>query len=156
MASDLNDLIEIPRETLEIELKKWLDLSEPVVRANIARHLAALANYGGGYLVFGFEDDLTREQKRPPSLDSYNRDTFTAIIKRYLTPTFQCEVLIVLAGNGEEFPVIRVPGHGRVPISAKADGPNNDKGRIQGIVAGTYYIRKGATTTPVPAGVGNT
>ena len=150
MASDLNDLIEIPRETLEIELKKWLDLSEPVVRANIARHLAALANYGGGYLVFGFEDDLTREQKRPRSLDSYNRDTFTAIIKRYLTPTFQCEVLIVLAGNGEEFPVIRVPGHGRVPIAAKADGPKNDKGRIQGIVAGTYYIRKpGPESAPI-------
>ena len=67
MASDLNDLIEIPRETLEIELKKWLDLSEPVVRANIARHLAALANYGGGYLVFGFEDDLKRRCKRARS-----------------------------------------------------------------------------------------
>ncbi len=79
MASDLNDLIDVPRETLEIELKEWLDLSEPVVRANIARHLAALANQGGGYLVFGFTDDLRRDQKRPPSLDSYNRDTFTAI-----------------------------------------------------------------------------
>ena len=50
MASDLNDLIDVPRETLEIELKEWLDLSEPVVRANIARHLAALANHGGAHL----------------------------------------------------------------------------------------------------------
>ena len=63
MASDLNDLIEIPRETLEIELKEWLDLSEPVVRANIARHFAALAIHGGGYLIFGFKDDLRRDQK---------------------------------------------------------------------------------------------
>ncbi len=74
IASDLNDLIEYPRETLEIELKGWLDLSEPIVRANIARHFAALANHGGGYLVFGFKDDLSRDQERPSSLDSYNRD----------------------------------------------------------------------------------
>ena len=33
MASDLNDLVDTPRETLEIELKGWLDLNENIVRA---------------------------------------------------------------------------------------------------------------------------
>lgn len=150
MAIDLTDLIEIPRETLEIELKEWLDLSEPLVRANIARHLAALANHGGGYLVFGFKDDLSRDQTRPFPLDHYNRDAFGGIIKRYLTPTFQCEVTLVQDRNGEQFPVVRVPSHQQVPIASRADGPKDAKGRIQGIAASTYYIRKpGPESAPI-------
>jgi Schlafen, AlbA_2 len=153
MAIDLSDLIEVPREDLEIELKEWLDLDENAVRANLARHIAALANHGGGYLIFGFQDDLSRDQKRPPSLDKYNRDTFTGIIKRYLTPTFQCEVLTVAAKDGGEFPVIRIPSHGRVPIVAKADGPRDDKGRVQGIQSNTYYVRKpGPESAPITSG----
>ncbi len=150
MESDLKDLIENPRETLEIELKAWLDLHQPIQRAKLARHLAALANHGGGYLIFGFKDDLSHDQNRPSSVENYNRDEFTGIVNRYLTPTFQCEVALVRDKNGEEFPVIRVPGHGRVPIAAKADGPKDDKGRIQGIKADTYYIRKpGPKSAPI-------
>ncbi len=153
MESDLQDLIAVPRETLEIELKPWLDLDETAVRAKIARHLAALANHGGGYLIFGFNDDLSHDQNRPDSLKNYNRDVFTGIVRRYLTPTFQCEVAIVPDKNGEQFPIIRVPGHGSVPIVAKADGPNDNKGRIQGIKAGTYYIRKpGPESAPIRGG----
>jgi len=153
MPIDLNDLIEFPRENLEIELKEWLDLSESLVRANLARHLAALANHGGGYVIFGFKDDLTRDQKRPSSFDNYNRDTFTGIIKRYLTPTFQCEVLTIPDKNGEAFIAVRVPSHGRVPIAAKADGPQDDKGRVQGIQSSIYYIRKpGPESAPITSG----
>jgi hypothetical protein len=153
MAIDLSDLIEIPREDLEIELKEWLDLDQNVVRANLARHIAALANHGGGYLIFGFQDDLSRDQRRPSSLDNYSRDTFVGIIKRYLTPTFQCDVLTVTDKNGEGFPVIRVPSHGRVPIAAKADGPQDEKGRVQGIQSSVYYIRKpGPESAPITSG----
>ena len=153
MESDLKDLIAVPRETLEIELKAWLDLNDSAVRANIARHLAALANHGGGYLIFGFNDDLSHDQNRPDLLKNYNRDVFAGIVSRYLTPTFQCEVAIVQDKSGEQFPVIRVPGHGRVPIAAKADGPKDNKGRIQGINASTYYIRKpGPQSAPIIGG----
>ena len=148
--SDINDLVEFPRETMEIELKEWLDLSEPLVRAKIARHLAALANHGGGWIIFGFKDDLSKDEKRPQSLDDYNRDTFGAIIKRYLSPAFECDVSLVTDKSDHKFPVIRVPSHDRVPIAAKADGPADGKGRIQGINSGTYYIRKpGPESAPI-------
>ena len=104
--------------------------------------MAALANHGGGHLVFGFLDNLNLDPNRPLSLDKYNRDIFTNIVKHYLKPSFQCDVYIVSNRNGEEFPVVRVPGHGRVPVIVKAGGPQDEKGRPQGITAGTYYIRK--------------
>ena len=48
---DLQDLIENPPEVFDVELKDWIDIAnDRVVQANIARHIAALANHGGGYL----------------------------------------------------------------------------------------------------------
>ena len=150
MERDLDNLIENPREDLNCELKEWLDLQQNAVRASIARHLAALANHGGGYLIFGFSDDLGHAPNRPDSLDSYSHDVFAGIVKHYLTPTFQCGVELVPHRNGQKFPVVRVPGHGRVPICAKAGGPQDDKGREQGIKKGIYYIRKpGPESAPV-------
>ena len=143
MKIDLTDLIENPREDLGIECKAWLDLNDKIQRAKVARHLAALANYGGGYLLFGFNDDMTRDRNRPlPIRSYYNRDVFSDIVRRYLTPCFQCDVTYASAANGEEFPVVRVPSHTGVPIASRADGPHDKSGRPQGIVSGTYYIRE--------------
>ena len=150
MDDDLKDLIENPRETERIELKEWVDLGDPIQKANLARHLGALANHGGGYLIFGFKDDLTHDENRPSSLEKYNRDVFTAIVKRYLTPSFQCEVSLVPHNSGNKFPVIRAPSHGNVPIAAKADGPQDDRRKPQGIDIGKYYIRKpGPESAPI-------
>lgn len=44
---DLQALVENPRESREVEIKDWIDLKDNVARANIARHIAALANHGG-------------------------------------------------------------------------------------------------------------
>lgn len=140
--TDLSDLVDSPRETLEVELKGWMDLSEPVVRANLARHAAALANHGGGYVVFGFKDDLTVDPARPDSLDDHNRDTFSAIVKKYLSPSFQCEVVRVENKDHLTFPVVRVPGHGRRPVVARANGPTGKNGKVQGIQTGYCYVRK--------------
>ena len=150
MRNNLNDLVGFPQETLENEYKSWMKLKDNVVRAKVARHLAALANHGGGNLIFGFKDDLTPEEKRPSSIDDYNRDTFTNIVKHYLQPAFQCDVEFVANENGEEFPVVRVPGHGSVPVIAKADGPQDEKRKPQGITIGKYYIRKpGPESAPI-------
>ncbi len=150
MDEDLKDLIENPRETLAIELKSWIDLDDQIQRAKVARHLGALANHGGGYLIFGFKDDLSRDENLPDSLEKYNRDKFTAIVKRYLTPTFQCEVVVVPDSGGNRFPVVRVPGHGAAPIAVRRDGPQDAKGKPQAIAKGTYYIRKpGPESAPI-------
>lgn len=142
LQSDLADLVDFPRETVDIELKEWLDLEEPVAKAKIARHIAALANHGGGYLIFGSRDDLSIAANRPPDLGQFTRDRLTAIVKRYLQPAFQCDVAIVAASSGLEFPIVRVPAHGATPIVAKADGPSDAKGRPQGIASGVHYVRK--------------
>ena len=61
----LQELVDAPRERLDVEYKAWLDLTDGPTRAKLARHLCALANFGGGFLVFGIDDDMTPSGPRP-------------------------------------------------------------------------------------------
>ena len=101
MITDLTDLVDNPREAPDIELKQWLDLNDKVKRANLARHIAAISNHGGGYLVFGFCDDTSIDPNRPESLQFYSHDTINGIIKRYLSPSFDCHVANVESSGGQ-------------------------------------------------------
>jgi predicted HTH transcriptional regulator len=90
---DIQDLIENSVERLDVELKDWIDIANDLVaRAKIARHIAALANHGGGYLVFGFRDDLSPNSSLPFPLQTFERDSISSIVRKYLTPMFQCDV----------------------------------------------------------------
>lgn len=66
------------------ELKDWQDVSDKVVLAKLARHLAALANYGGGYVLIGYND---AEEEVPIGVidpASYTRDAINAVVEKYL------------------------------------------------------------------------
>lgn len=145
---ELRDLLDFPNETLDAEYKSALDLAQPEQKAALARHIAAMANFGGGKIVFGFDDDLTVSASIPTAGD-ISRDTVAGIVRRYLEPVVHCEVHLVRSTAGSEHPVIVVPSHGNVPICAKASGPEKN-GRPVGIVQGTYYIRKaGPCSEPI-------
>lgn len=138
---DLKELVDNPNEVLAVEYKSWLDLADNQCRADLARHIAALANHGGGYIVFGLSDDLTFAGPNPFSNVKYDRDTISSIVKKYLEPPFQCDMQMVRSSSGNDHPVIYVPPHGEAPICAIASGPHVN-GKPKGIVQGAYYIRK--------------
>jgi hypothetical protein len=140
--AEIQDLVDNPTEAPHVELKEWIDLSENLVRAKAARHLAALANYGGGSFIIGIRDDLSLDPNNPKDLSQYSRDRFAGIIDKFLTPAFQCEVFLVTpSAGGLARVVVRVPSHGTVPVCAKANGPADERGNIQGIRKGEHYIR---------------
>ena len=150
ISSDLQDLVDNPRETLEIELKNWLSLDDDSTRSKLAKHIAALANHGGGYIVFGFNDDLTVDANVPKNLGSYSHDSFTGIIKRYLSPPFQVDVMLIKSAAGTDHAILRVPSHGVAPICAIASGPDFKGGQSIGLKQGTYYIRSpGPESVPI-------
>jgi hypothetical protein len=147
--SFLTDLVDRRIESPDVEYKRWMPLTGKVERANIARHICALANAGGGWLVFGFEDDGSPSEPYPDSLDAYNQDAINAIGERYLEPQPHCELHRVTAASGRVYPVIRVPSHSTVPICAKRDGPQHN-GQPQGIRSGVHYIRvAGPRSVPI-------
>ena len=142
LRTELQELIDSPNETLEAEYKSWLDLANDLeARADLARHIAALANYGGGTIVFGFTNAMLPAGGSPFPRVSIDRDSIASIVKKYLEPPFQCDVHVVRSTAGDEHPVVVVPPHGAVPICAKAGGPMVN-GKPRGIAQGVHYTRK--------------
>lgn len=147
---EIQELVDNPYETLTAEYKEWLDLSDSVQRAKLARHIAALANTGGGRIVFGFRDrDLTPSGPNPFNANLYSRDAIAGISKRFLDPSPECVVSTVTSSIGSEHVVVTVQPHGATPVCAKASGPEKN-GKPEGVSAGTYYIRKvGPESAPI-------
>lgn len=146
----LADLVERRIEAPDVEYKNFMPLTENVERAKIARHICALANAGGGWLVFGFDDDGTPSHPHPGNLAPYGQDAINGIGAKYLEPQPHCEVHHVTAVSGLSYPVVRVPSHGAVPVCTKTDGPQDAKGRTQGISKGVHYVRApGPKSVPI-------
>jgi predicted HTH transcriptional regulator len=138
----LPDLLRNPRETLDIELKGWLDLvNDDAHRALLAKAIIALANHGGGIIVFGFEETATgvvAANGRPANLADFSPDRINSAVNRFAEPPFHCDVEIVASPNdGLQYPVVVVPGGHQFPIRSRRSGPNG-----QGIQQNIYYIRR--------------
>lgn len=137
----LVSLVDHRTEEPDVEYKAWMDLSEPEKKSSIAKHLCALSNYGGGWLVFGIADDGSHDEPHPGDLKEYRQDIINGIVSRYLHPAFHCNVYFVQSGRtGKEYPIVRVPPHGAQPVCAKTDGPLINKSRV-GVTKGIHYIR---------------
>lgn len=150
IAADIDDLVREPREALEIEVKEWLDLSDPDHRAVVAKEIIALANHGGGYLVIGFTegaDGVFRPSiPRPVDLTAWSQDAIQAIIARYIDPAIQCRVWHrEHPATDNAYPVIAVPGGHRTPVRAKAGSPDGKR-----LVANRIYIRRAGPNSEEP------
>lgn len=148
--SDLLELVTAGNENLDVEYKAWMDTSEPEARAKLARHIAALANYGGGYLIFGVDDKI-RQPQGETKLDAslFSQDAISGIVKRYLDPRIQVLVEYV-EHECVRYPVVVIPSHEARPVIAVADGPQDAKGRPIGVNQGTIYIRApGPESVPI-------
>lgn len=138
--SRFEDWLLSPNETLDFEVKQWLDLADLEAQGLVAKALIALENHGGGFLLFGYLEDankkLVADPNRPPSLEPYLADSINAIIKRRAEPSFHAEVTLQRhPESGHEYPLVRVTGKSKVPVRSDSATP---KGTLKENV---YYIR---------------
>ncbi len=125
---DFKALLTGGNENLGVEFKQWMDIQvSKEARADIAMHLAAIANHGGGFLVFGVDKRcIPLEKNTDYSVEHYNQDVISGIIRRHLQPEFQCLVHMHVHDNGD------VP-RGRGSISQEyADLPDPRRSEPQG------------------------
>src|SRR5262249_14762890 len=139
-----------PRETLDVELKEWLDLTGPDHRALVAKEIIALANHGGGYLVIGFNElsdgSFSPASPHPENLNAWSQDAIQSIIARYVDPTVQCPLAHRATPEAKDrYPIIVVPGGLRIPIRAKRGSPDGKK-----LVQHRVYIRRPGPTSEEP------
>jgi hypothetical protein len=118
---DLKSLLTPPRETLDVELKRWIDPASHEGIAKIAKGCLALRNNNGGRLVIGFTDDGQPDLTNVPAdvRTTFHIDTVQAIVSRFAAEPFSIDVEFVEV-NGQTYPVISVPAGVRSPVAAKS------------------------------------
>jgi predicted HTH transcriptional regulator len=136
---ELRSLLDYPAENLATEIKDWLDLDRRIERANVARELIALANYGGGNLLFGFTEGTAGWQPSGEcshDLKRYSQDEINNILKAHAQPVFECSTHHVRSTAGTLHVIVVVPGGHRVPIRSHG-GPAGSR-----LADHCYYIRR--------------
>jgi hypothetical protein len=139
-SSATQDLINSPCRTLEVEYKSWRNLQHPEDRAELARDIAAIANHGGGFVVFGFNEETLRPDDADPFRTDCTPDAVASIVQTFLDPSVACEIVEPVAADGVIHPVIRISGHGITPVCIRQNGPQVDGETL--LERGAYYIRR--------------
>ncbi len=118
----IQQLAERPRETLNTELKGWLDLENVGHAAKLVRTILSLRNFDGGYLMVGFDDTTLLPNDSPDGIDPkshYKQDAIDILVNRYSATKFEIFVHYPVV-DGIELVVIEVPGGIKVPVVTKA------------------------------------
>jgi hypothetical protein len=138
--SQINALVSNPSEGLTVELKRWIDPTQPAGIAKIAKGAMALRNRNGGFFVIGFDNttlspDTANEPQNVKEL--FHVDTIQAIISKYASEPFEVSVEWS-ERDGRQYPVIVVPSGIKVPVASKRDLTDGSQTLIRN---GAVYIR---------------
>lgn len=128
---ELQRLIQNPRETLDTELKEWIDPESPEGIAKIARGCIALFNANGGYLIIGSQNDGKPAGNAPADVRSiFHPDVIQRIVAKYASQPIAVAVEFATC-DGVEYPIICVPSGVRTPCAAKSDLRIGDKAVVR-------------------------
>jgi Schlafen, AlbA_2 len=134
MATDrerAEQLVARPAESLNVELKSWIDPSVPQGQLKILKAAMALRNRGGGFLVIGFDDKTSQADPNPPSdvRRVYKLDPIQQLVSRHSSEPFDVSIEFV-ERSGLTHPVIIVPAGVRVPVAIKKPLINASGGEL--------------------------
>lgn len=138
---ELEQLLTNPNEGLAIEHKSWLNLEDNGDKAKIAKAAIALANYGGGIIVFGMReggngDGGFQSLARPADTQRYHQDDLNAAINRFAEPALHSELLFAIHPTTQvEHAFAMIAGGALVPVMSKRGVDNI-------IIQQRCYVRK--------------
>lgn len=119
---DIDNILLNPRESLDVELKSWIDPTEERFQAKIVKACLSLRNNNGGVLLIGF-DNNGKKCDLPEGLDVedlFHVDKIQQLVSKYSSRLFEVNVEIVEV-EGTHHPVIMVPSGVTIPVACKGD-----------------------------------
>jgi hypothetical protein len=139
----IDDLVARPSESLNVEIKRWINPAEPEGQAKIIRAALAIRNRNGGFLLIGFDDQtLLPDQTNAPSdvQSAFHLDVIQGLISRYASEPFEIAVGFGKR-EGQKYPVVVVPEGVRTPVAVKRDllDPKNSNRAL--VKEGEIYFR---------------
>ena len=149
--SVIDSIVARPAESLNVELKRWIDPKSNAGIEKIAKAILALRNRNGGYLVIGFDDNtlLPDTGNEPANVRAeFHVDDVQAIVSRYSSELFEIGVGFGQK-DGVDHPIIVVPPGVRTPVAAKRDLVDGGKVLIRH--SAIYFRTLAANGTPSTA-----
>ena len=137
--NELSQLVSSPTESLNLEMKAWIDITNETAIAKIFKGVSAIRNNDGGYLLIGFNDDSTIDVSNHPGdvKSKFHIDVVQGIISKYCSEPFEVFVHYPVI-EGLEYVVIEVPQGVKTPIATKKDLFHNSN---QLLKANAVYAR---------------
>jgi len=121
-AIELHALVHNARESLGVEIKAWLDPTQPDGIAKIVKCAFAMRNYGGGHMLIGL-DNLTGQSLSegcPADVRAvFHTDVIQPLVAKYASKRFEVTVEFVESA-GRLHPVIGIPGGTQVPVATRS------------------------------------
>jgi hypothetical protein len=149
--SVIDGLVASPSETLNVEIKRWIDPTQVAGIEKVVKGAIALRNRNGGYFVVGFDDStLAPDVANEPAnaRDLFHVDVIQGLVSRYASDPF--EVGIAWGDrDGRKYPVIVVPSGVKVPVAAKRDLIDGPRMAIK--VGAVYFRSLASNGTPSTA-----
>lgn len=143
-----------PTESLNVEIKTWIDPRTPEGIAKLVKGVFALRNRDGGVFVMGFDDQKLTPDPFPltaPVRELFHADIVQALISKYANQAFEVGVAFEEL-DGVTHPAVVVPEGVRVPVVVKSDLPNPAKAAKNLLSEGDLYFRTlNANGTPSSA-----
>lgn len=137
MDQRLIDLIQLGRETRNIEYKRTYSWNDPSHKAKIVKTILAMSNIrDGGYLILGVEENngsFTPVGVPQADYDLLNTDDVLAFANRFADPYVEIKLHKGLH-EGMLFVVVEVQEFQQYPVVCKCDGLENLK-------CGSIYTR---------------
>jgi hypothetical protein len=109
-------------ETLDTELKGWLDLSNPKEAALLAKACLAMRNNDGGRVVLGIDNATTKSIPPPAGFDpfqAYHADKVNEVVGKYSVPKFEVRVGFKEYEQRVHAEII-IPGGIQAPVIARS------------------------------------
>ena len=137
----IRELIERPSESLQVELKTWLDPRSDDGIAKLVKAMFAIRNRNGGFLLIGFNNEDGSPDPyifEDPSETLFHFDILQGLVSRYTSPAFEIEV--VFADRDTQWhPIIVIPSGVQVPAVVKRDLTGNGGKKL--LNAGDVFFR---------------
>jgi predicted HTH transcriptional regulator len=141
--SRIDDLVARPSESLNVEIKRWINPAEPEGQGKIIKAAFAIRNRNGGFLLIGFNDvTLLPDQTSAPSdvQTAFHLDVIQGLISRYASEPFEIAVGFATR-DGQKYPVVVVPEGVRTPVAVQRDLPDPRNSNRALIRKGELYFR---------------
>jgi len=146
--SVIDALVGNPSESLNVELKRWIDPAQPAGIEKIVKGALALRNRNGGFFVVGFDDntlapDVANEPKNAKQL--FHVDIIQGLISKYASDPFEIEIACA-ERDGRQYPIIVVPSGVKIPVASKRDLMDGSRTVIR--VGAVYFRSLASNGTP--------